>query len=72
MRKTQFRSDLAEVFENVQKTLPLERVPVMSPGGITRNHLYATGSNRKQPQKPAADPVRAKACFSLCGLGAEW
>ena len=39
---------------------------------ITRNHLYATGSNRKQPQKPAADPVRAKACFSLCGLGAEW
>ena len=39
---------------------------------ITRNYPYATGSRCKQPQKPAADRVRAKACFSLCGLGAEW
>ncbi|MBO5695736.1 MAG: hypothetical protein J6S98_10065 [Lentisphaeria bacterium] len=39
---------------------------------ITRNYPYATGSRCKQPQKPAVDRVRAKACFPLCGLGAEW
>lgn len=36
MRKSQFLSDLAEVFENVQKTLLLGRVPVMSPGGFRK------------------------------------
>lgn len=57
MRKTQFRSDLAEVFENVQKTLPLERVPVMSPGGFTKNQKFFVKYFRVDEKSPLVECI---------------
>lgn len=57
MRKSQFLSDLAEVFENVQKTLPLGRVPVISPGGFAKNQKFFIKYFRVDEKSPLIECI---------------